>query len=119
MNLEEARTQYYEGRNLNAGIIYIKALEAEVGRLREKLEQTRRTCKKWMAYQRRHRKWALKQCRAWARHFCFYKDDAVQFHSDRADKAEARVKELEKKLNPGVHDVNGFYEDEEEETTAT
>ena len=43
-------------------------------------------------YQRRHRKWALKQCRIWQRHFCFYKDDAVRFHSDRADKAEAELR---------------------------
>jgi len=46
-------------------------------------------------YQRRHREWALKQCRTWQRFFCFYKDDAVRFHSDRADKAEARVAEVE------------------------
>jgi len=35
MTIEEARAQYYEGRNLNAGIIYVKALEAEVERLRD------------------------------------------------------------------------------------
>lgn len=44
-----------------------------------------------LEYQRRHRKWALEQCRTWARHFCFYKDDAVRFHSDRADKAAAQT----------------------------
>jgi len=49
-------------------------------------------------YQRRHRKWALKECRTWQRHFCFYKDDAVRFHSVRADKAEARIAGLEQEL---------------------
>ena len=33
MNVKEARAQYYEGRNLNAGIMYVKALEAEIERL--------------------------------------------------------------------------------------
>jgi len=61
-------------------------------------------------YQRRHREWALKQCRTWQRFFCFYKDDAVRFHSDRADKAEAELDamiELEASVCPedfGCHE---------------
>ena len=38
MNVKEAKAQYYEGRNLNAGIMYVKALEAEIERLQRVFE---------------------------------------------------------------------------------
>ena len=75
----------------------VKEQDREIERLRLRLDG-------WvdlssiLDYQRRHRKWALEECRTWQRHFCFYKDDAVRFHSNRADKAETRIKELEQEL---------------------
>jgi len=70
----------------------VKEQDREIERLSNTREAMNAQVLRWeklYEYQRRRRKWALEQCRIWQRHFCFYKDDAVRFHSARADKAEA------------------------------
>lgn len=86
MKVEEARAQYYEGRNLNAGIVYVKALEAEIERLRELIT----TPDSHLQYLRKTQDRAEKadaELKSFKSHV--YDNIAAQH------KAEARVKELE------------------------
>ena len=99
--MNDVDSKKLEIRNLRARI---DELETDSEVLREaglqaaddllKAETKKKEQDREIDYQRRHRKWALKQCRTRQRYFCFYKDDAVRFHSDRADKAEAVLREL-------------------------
>lgn len=79
MNLEEARAQCYDGSNLNAGIIYVKALEAEVERLQKE-------CQRWTELRIQHNEQ--------------YHEAVVRANEAeiRAKKAEARVNKLEEEV---------------------
>lgn len=76
---------------------HITEQNREIERLRNSWDRWEKQNKE-RNYQRRHRKWALEQCRTWQRYFCFYKDDAVRFHSTRADKAEADNRRLQERV---------------------
>ena len=107
MNLEDSKTlEHVEKRWHDASpndvvwlIHRLKKQDREIERLENSRGEMNAQVSRWgklYDYERRHREWALKQCRTWQRYFCFYKDDAVRFHSDRADKAEAELVDARK-----------------------